>query len=129
MPKTTSTVKAPTKRENFSAIKTFLTANGADKALVDAIDHEIELLIKRAEKPAKSDEQINADNAIAEAIVATLANGKQLTVSDMQKLNSALSLDAGISCSKITSILTRTLVPSGAVKREVIKRKAYYSLA
>lgn len=128
MPKSTTTTKAPTKRENYTAIKAFLEANSADKALVDAIDHELELLAKRAEKPAKSDEQVEADNALVAEILSTLANGK-MTVSDMQKCNGALSLTAGVSCSKITSLLTRVLVPAGTVKREEIKRKAYYSLA
>ena len=130
MSKTTSTPKAPTKRENYTAIRAFLVANNADASLVAAIDHELELLAKRAEKPAKSEEQVNADNALVEAIVATLGNGKAMTVSDMQKNCSALSLTtAGVSCSKITSLLTRVLVPAGTVKREVIKRHAYYSLA
>lgn len=126
---TTTTTKAPTKRENFTAIRAFLANNGADDALIAAIDHELELLAKRAEKPSKSEEQINADNALVEEILAVLADGKAKTVSDMQKLNGALSLNAGVSCSKITSLLTRVLIPNGSVKREVIKRKAYYSLA
>jgi len=99
MSKTTSTPKAPTKRENYTAIRAFLVANNADASLVAAIDHELELLAKRAEKPAKSEEQVNADNALVEAIVATLGNGKAMTVSDMQKNCSALSLTtAGVSC-------------------------------
>lgn len=128
MATTNSTPKAPTKRENFTAIRSFLADNGANDALIAAIDHELELLAKRAEKPSKTDEQVNADNALVAEILSTLANGK-MTVSDMQKQNSALSLNAGVSCSKITSLLTRVLVPAGTVKREEIKRKAYYSLA
>ncbi len=126
---TNSTVtKTPTKKDNFTAIKAFLEANGANETLIGAIDHELELLAKRADKPSKTEEQVNADKALMDEILAVLADGAPKTVSDMQKFNTALSLNAGVSCSKITSLLTRTLIPNGKVKREVIKRKAYYSL-
>jgi len=121
-----TTVKAPTKKENFTAIKAFLEANGANKVLIGAIDHELELLAKRAEKPSKNEEQVNADNALIAAILSTLSDGSKKTVSDMQKANAEL---LAVSCSKVTSLLTREIVPSGKVKREEIKRKAYYSLA
>ena len=121
---TNTTPKAPTKKENFTAIKAFLESNGADKALVDAVNHELELLAKRAEKPSKTAEQVDADKALVDAITAVLADGSKKTVSDMQKASAEL---LAVSCSKITSLLTRVIVPSGAVKREEIKRKAYYS--
>lgn len=125
---TTTTAKAPTKRENFMAIREILAAQGATD-LVSAIDHELELLDKRANKPRKSEEAISADNALVEEILATLSAGNPMTVSEMQKHNANLSVNNGVSCSKITSLLTNVILPSGQVKREVIKRKAYYSIA
>lgn len=122
---TTTTTKI-TKREAFTKIWEILMAQ-SETELAAVVEHEVELLNKRASTPRKSEEAVAADNKLADEILATLSAGA-LTVSDMQKRNSALSVNEGVSCSKITSLLTNVLLPAGKVKREVIKRKAYYSL-
>lgn len=62
---------------------------------------------------------------LKEAILAFMEVGKQYTITDIMKNCEAV---AGLSNQKV-SALVRQLKDSGQLKREEIKRKAYFSLA
>ena len=65
-----------------------------------------------------------ANEGIKNVILETLGNGS-LTITEMQKLNSELP---ELSNQKISALL-KQMTESGSVKREEIKRKAYFSQA
>ena len=116
-------VKKITKKENFTAIKEFLVANGKEE-LAKVMEHELELLAKKNSGEKKPTENQLANEKIKETILKVLANGR-MTVSEMQKANEEL---APLSTSKI-SALVKQLKESGVVVREEDKRKAYFSIA
>ena len=116
-------VKKTTKKENFTAIKEFLVANGKEE-LAKVMEHELELLAKKNSGEKKPTENQLANEKIKETILQVLQNGR-MTVSEMQKANEEL---APLSTSKI-SALVKQLKESGVVVREENKRKAYFSIA
>jgi L-asparaginase/Glu-tRNA(Gln) amidotransferase subunit D len=65
-----------------------------------------------------------ANEGIKGVILETLGNGS-LTITEIQKLNSEL---AELSNQKISALL-KQMIAEGSVKREEIKRKAYFSKA
>ena len=65
-----------------------------------------------------------ANEGIKNVILETIGSGS-FTISELQKLNSEL---AELSNQKISALL-KQMTESGSVKREEIKRKAYFSKA
>lgn len=112
-----------TKREMFEQIKAQLT----DKAQIEFIDHELELLAKKnsykSDKPTKT--QL-ANVGIKERIVAVMSAepNRLFTASEVLK---ALA-DENLSGSKVTAMLTQ-LKNDGVVVRTEDKRKAYFQIA
>ena len=52
-----------TKKDNFKAIVEVLANAGRDD-LVEVMNHELELLAKKSNKPSKANEQKKADNVV-----------------------------------------------------------------
>lgn len=93
--------------------------------LVNFINHEIELLDKKANSKTPSKTQI-ANESIKETIKGVLvANGKPMTITDLQENNTEL---ANLSNQKISALLTQ-LVNEKIVVRTVDKKKAYFTIA
>lgn len=91
--------------------------------LVEFANHEIELLDKKKSSDVKSKNQI-ANEGIKEIIVNTLQElGKFATISEIQSANAELS---ELSNQKISALL-KQLVDSGAVKKQIDKKKAYFA--
>ncbi len=99
----------------------------AKEELIERLNHEIALLSKKTTSKANT-EKAKADNALIEKIKETLADGTAKTVSEIQVANPDLSVAAGISNSKVTSLLGK-LVTAGEVTRVKDKKKSLYSLA
>lgn len=116
--------KKITKRDRFNQLLA-LDAVKENAGLVEFINHEIELLDKKNSSDKKPTATQLANNGIKETILETLADNKAMTITEMQKVNSEL---ADLSNQKI-SALVRQLIAEGAVKKEEIKRKSYFSLA
>lgn len=96
----------------------------ADNADVVAFcDHEIELLNKKnsaAKKPTKT--QI-ANESIKDEILAVLNGSDPMTATDI-----VAKLDGKYSVNKVSALLTQ-LKEDNSITREVIKRKAYFTVA
>lgn len=124
-----NTTRKPTKKENFAKLLTFPDV-AADAELVDFINHEIELLIRKnsaERKPtAKQIAQRENDAAMREAIVAEMEADTLYSADDLSK-NLPSIVAAGLSGPKV-SYLMRELVASGKVKRVEDKRKVFYQV-
>ena len=116
--------KKITKATRFNQLLS-IDAVKSNPDLVAFIEHELELLAKKNASDKKPTATQIANNGIKETILDTLADNKVMTITEMHKANSEL---ADLSYPKI-SALVRQLIAEGAVKKEEIKRKAYFSLA
>ena len=109
--------KKITKVQMFGMIRE-VVADNAD--MVAFIDHEIELLQNKANKPKKVKEE---DIAIRDEVLACLSN-EPVTVSQLQKKSNVLS---DLSNQKVTAIL-RKLIADEIVVKTVEKKTSYFSL-
>ena len=113
-----------TKREHFAELK-ILAAGNAE--LIDFIDHEVELLNKK--NSAERKPTINQmDNKKIKKIIADNIGDKSYTITEMIKALLSGTEWAEITCSRLTAVCTQ-MVESGVLKRDVVKRKAYYKKA
>jgi Fic family protein len=96
----------------------------ANETFVAFLEHELELLDKKAQKKGKSDEELAEVSRLRGLIVSALELIEKGTVSDIQKADSEL---ADLSNQKVTALL-KSLVEDGVVVRTVEKRKAVFTL-
>ena len=110
-----------TKRDYFNELKG-LVANRED--LVNFINHELELLDRKASVKTPSKTQVE-NESIKNVIVETLKElNKPSTITDIQNAN----VDLGsLSNQKISALLTQ-LVNANVITRVVDKKKAYFSV-
>ena len=110
-----------TKKEMFTMIKAQVKDNAE---MVAFIDHEIELLDKKAsnKKATKTQE---ANIGIKATILAVLEGGKPMTVTEMQGASSEL----GELSNQKVSALVRQLVEAGKVVKTIDKKVSRFSLA
>ena len=96
----------------------------ANAELVGFINHEIELLDKKASKSASKRE--NANSELASKLVEELRIiGKAVTISEFMKLSETVKAEE-LSNQKISSIFSK-LKDTEEVTRTVVKGKAYFS--
>ena len=110
-----------TKKEMFTMIKAQVKDNAE---MVAFIDHEIELLDKKAsnKKATKTQE---ANIGIKATILAVLEGGKPMTVTEMQ----GASAELGELSNQKVSALVRQLVEAGKVVKTIDKKVSRFSLA
>lgn len=110
-----------TKRESYSAIRSILVAQG-NTDLVAFVDHEVELLDRKNKAPKKATKTQVENEALKDRILDLLSGSAEpLTAT-------AIGEVLGISVNKASALLTQ-LKEDNSVTREVIKRKAYFSVA
>lgn len=110
-----------TKRENYAELRTLALA-GARSDLVAFIDHEVELLDKKNKAPKKATRTQIENEGLKDRILDLLkGSAEPLTAT-------AIGEVLGISVNKASALLTQ-LKEDNSVTREVIKRKAYFSVA
>ena len=109
-----------TKRENYTELKALATAY--DRAdLVAFIDHELELLDKKNKAPKKATKTQIENESLKDEILKVLAeNGEPMTAT-------AIGEKLGVSVNKASALLSQ-LKEDNSVVREVVKRKAYFSI-
>lgn len=113
--------KKLTKKDYFKMLKE-LVSDRTD--LVAFIDHELELLTNKASKSSQTKTQ-KENETIKEVIVATLTElGKYASITEIQNANAELS---ELSNQKISALL-KQLVDGGIVKKQIEKKKAYFSV-
>lgn len=116
--------KKMTKRDYFNELLTIAEVK-ENKAMVDFINHELELLEKKNASKSSTETKTQKENAsIKENLLNEMASGVKYTISDMQK---ELACCKELTNQKISALL-RQLIAEGEVKRTEDKRKAYFSL-
>lgn len=109
-----------TKKEMFAKIA---TVNAADQEIVDFCNHEIELLNKKnASASRKATKTQIANEGIKDSILDVLRN------SDHAMTATEIGEALGLSVNKVSALLTQ-LKEDNSVIREVVKRKAFFSVA
>lgn len=110
-----------TKKEMFTMIKAQVKDNAE---MVAFIDHEIELLDKKAsnKKATKTQE---ANVGIKSTILAVLEGGESMTVTEIQ----GASAELGELSNQKVSALVRQLVEAGEVVKTIDKKVSRFSLA
>ena len=110
-----------TKKEMFTMIKAQVKDNAE---MVAFIDHEIELLDKKAsnKKATKTQE---ANIGIKATILAVLEGAKPMTVTEMQ----GASAELGELSNQKVSALVRQLVEAGKVVKTIDKKVSRFSFA
>ena len=122
----TTSNRKPTKRDNFNALLA-IPAVAENSALVEFINHEIELLDKKNSAERKPTPKQVENAGFKGDIVAYMERGEQYLAADLAKSVPSV-VEAGISGNRVTAMLTQ-LVNDGTLVRTVDKRKSYYSLA
>jgi hypothetical protein len=117
-----ATTKKITKKERFNE----LIAMVSDRTdLVEFLNHEIELLDKKASTKTQTKTQ-KENESFKELIVNVLRNGaKPMTITDIQENDSTL---ATLSNQKISALLTQ-LKNDNVIVKVVDKKKAYFSIS
>ena len=115
--------KKMTKRDYFNELLEIAEVK-ENKAMVEFINHELELLEKKnASKSNSMTKEQKANEDLKNQIIEEMEQDKKYTVSDMQK---ELPCCKELSNQKISALI-RQLVNEGVVKRVEEKRKAYFS--
>lgn len=113
-----------TKKEFFGMLLEMESVK-VNEELVGFINHEIELLNKKASKSASK--RADANSELAGKLVEELTViGKAVTISEFMKLSEVTKTEE-LSNQKISSIFSK-LKDNGEVTRTVIKGKAYFSV-
>lgn len=97
----------------------------SNEMYVQYLEHELELLNKKAQKKGKSDEELAEIARLKSLVVGALEKVGKGTVSEIQKADEEL---AELSNQKVTSLL-KALKEEGVVIRATEGRKTVFSLA
>ena len=125
-------IKAPTRKEMFTSVSDFLAEHDADTALIDFINHQIELLDNKKESKKQSKEQ--EENAIySNAIYEQMAFERKYSAAELMKELPAVSdwnanHETELSVQKLASLL-KPLVDGGKVIKTTEKRRVFYTKA
>ena len=110
-----------TKRDYFNALKG-IEAVASDETLVAFIDHEIELLDKKAGKGSKPTATQIANMALKTSILNTLSIDEGKSVSDILATGGAFD---GLSNQKVSAVL-RLMIADGTVRKEKDKKRTIF---
>ena len=125
-------IKAPTRKEMFTAISDFLAEHDADVALIDFVNHQIELLDSKKENKKQAKEQ-EENAAYSDAIYEQMAFERKYSVAELMKELPAVNdwnanHETELSVQKLASLL-KPLVDSGKVIKTTEKRRVFYTKA
>ena len=120
--------KKVTKRENFEAIRKVLATIELEENLANQfnkfIDHEIELLDKKATSRGTSKTNPANENLKTTIVEALKEIAKPVTITELQKENAEMS---EYSNQKLSALL-KQLVDNGIVTKTIDKKKSYFSV-
>lgn len=125
-------VKAPTRKEMFTAVSDFLAQHDADVAMIDFVNHQIELLDSKKENKKQAKEQ-EENAAYSDAIYEQMAFERKYSVAELMKELPAVSdwnanHETELSVQKLASLL-KPLVDGGKVIKTTEKRRVFYTKA
>ena len=116
-------VKKVTKKEMFGEVRKLAVANGRED-LIAFIDHELELLAKKASASGESKTQ-KENLVIMDRLYDELANiNRAVTISEFQANSEYAST---LSNQKI-SALFKKMIEAGKVAKTTEKKKSYFSI-
>lgn len=115
--------KKITKRDYFNELKG-LVANRQD--LVEFINHELELLDKKASSRTQSKNQVENENIKLEIVNALSEIAKPVTISELQESNSTM---ATYSNQKLSALLKQLVENDKKVVKTTDKKKSYFTVA
>ena len=116
-----------TKKEYFAIIRTIVEATEREdkEAMLSFIDHEVELLSKKKSSTnSKKDKELEELCIKVEEALKEL--GKPVTITEF--MNESTAEVATLSNQKLSALLRKCKDERHTVKREEIKKKAYFSL-
>lgn len=125
-------IKAPTRKEMFTSVSDFLAEHDADTALIDFVNHQIELLDNKKESKKQSKEQ--EENATySNAIYEQMAFERKYSAAELMKELPAVnewntSHETELSVQKLASLL-KPLIDGGKVIKTTEKRRVFYTKA
>ena len=125
-------IKASTRKEMFTSVSDFLAEHDADTALIDFVNHQIELLDNKKESKKQSKEQ--EENATySNAIYEQMAFERKYSAAELMKELPAVSdwnanHETELSVQKLASLL-KPLVDGGKVIKTTEKRRVFYTKA
>ena len=114
-------IKKMTKKEYFEILKG-IVADRQD--LVDFIDHEIELLTRKASKSGQTKTQKENETIMERIVVALTEIGRPVTITELQNANEEM---AEYSNQKLSALLKK-LVDDNTIVKTVDKKKSYFSV-
>ena len=125
-------VKAPTRKEMFTAVSDFLAEHDADVALIDFVNHQIELLDSKKENKKQAKEQ-EENAAYSDAIYEQMAFERKYNVAELMKELPMVNdwnanHETELSVQKLASLL-KPLVDGGKVIKTTEKRRVFYTKA
>lgn len=125
-------IKAPTRKEMFTTISDFLVEHDADVALIDFVNHQIELLDSKKENKKQAKEQ-EENAAYSDAIYEQMAFERKYSVAELMKELPAVNdwnanHETELSVQKLASLL-KPLVDGGKVIKTTEKRRVFYTKA
>lgn len=125
-------VKAPTRKEMFTAVSDFLAQHDADVAMIDFVNHQIELLDSKKENKKQAKEQ-EENAAYSDAIYEQMAFERKYSVAELMKELPMVndwntSHKTELSVQKLASLL-KPLVDGGKVIKTTEKRRVFYTKA
>ena len=125
-------IKAPTRKEMFVRVSDFLAEHDADVALIDFVNHQIELLDNKKENKKQAKEQ-EENAAYSDAIYEQMAFERKYSVAELMKELPAVNdwnanHETELSVQKLARRLKR-LVDSGKVIKTTEKRRVFYTKA
>lgn len=115
-----------TKRENYEALLELEEVKANDE-LVAFIKHEMELLAKKASRKSDSKTKTQKENeeVLKPAVTRVLENAEEgLTATEIAQSITEIS----VSVPRVSAMLKK-LVADGAVVREVVKGKPYFTIS
>lgn len=124
--------KGPTRKEMFTRISDFIAEHDADVALIDFVNHQIELLDNKKESKKQSKEQ--EENATySNAIYEQMAFERKYSAAELMKELPAVgdwnaNHETELSVQKLASLL-KPLVDGGKVIKTTEKRRVFYTKA
>ena len=123
-------VKAPTRKEMFTAVSDFLAEHDADVAMIDFVNHQIELLDSKKENKKQAKEQ-EENAAYSDAIYEQMAFERKYSVAELMKELPMVNdwnanHETELSVQKLASLL-KPLVDGGKVIKTTEKRRVFYT--
>lgn len=115
-------IKKMTKKGMFESLKGYVADNAE---MVAFIDHEIELLNRKASKSGQTKTQKENEGIMENILVALEKVGRPVTITELQNENEDM---AQYSNQKLSALLKK-LNESGKVSKVTDKKKSYFSIA